>query len=115
MCIRDSSIALGSADLTLLEMLHAYSMFPNRGFSTEPIIISRIEDKNGNVLESFQSESKQVISEADAYTMYKMMQGVIDFGTGHSMRGRFGVLKVRWAVKQEPPTKIRMDGSLAVS
>src|ERR1035437_9607445 len=85
------SIALGSADLTLLEMLHAYSMFPNRGFSTEPLIISRIEDKNGNVLESFQSESKQVISEADAYTMYKMMQGVIDFGTGHSMRGRFGI------------------------
>src|SRR5206468_5622008 len=57
------SIALGSADLTLFEMLHAYTMFPNRGFSTEPIIITRIEDKNGNVLESFQPESKQVISE----------------------------------------------------
>jgi penicillin-binding protein 1A len=85
------SIALGSADLTLLEMLHAYSMFPNRGFSTEPIIMTRIEDKNGNVLESFQPESKQVISEVDAYTMYKMMQGVVDFGTGHSMRGRFGI------------------------
>ena len=85
------SIALGSADLTLLEMLHAYTMFPNRGFSTDPIIISRIEDKNGNVLESFQPESKQVISESDAYTMYKMMQGVVDFGTGHSMRDRFGI------------------------
>ena len=85
------SIALGSADLTLLEMLHAYTMFPNRGFSTDPIIITRIEDKNGNVLESFQPESKQVISESDAYTMYKMMQGVVDFGTGHAMRGRFGI------------------------
>jgi penicillin-binding protein 1A len=85
------SIALGSADLTLLEMLHAYTMFPNRGFSTDPIIISRIEDKNGNVLESFQPESKQVISEPDAYTMYKMMQGVVDFGTGHAMRDRFGI------------------------
>ena len=85
------SIALGSADLTLLEMLHAYTMFPNRGFSTDPIIITRIEDKNGNVLESFQPESKQVISESDAYTMYKMMQGVVDFGTGHSMRDRFGI------------------------
>ena len=85
------SIALGSADLTLFEMLHAYSMFPNRGFSTEPIIITRIEDKNGNILESFQPESKQVISEADAYTMYKMMQGVVDFGTGHAMRDRFGI------------------------
>ena len=85
------SIALGSADLTLLEMLHAYTMFPNRGFSTDPIIITRIEDKNGNILESFQPESKQVISESDAYTMYKMMQGVVDFGTGHSMRDRFGI------------------------
>jgi penicillin-binding protein 1A len=85
------SIALGSADLTLIEMLRAYTMFPNRGFNTEPIFISRIEDKNGNVLETFQPESKQIISEADAYTMYKMMQGVMDFGTGHSMRSRFGI------------------------
>ena len=85
------SIALGSADLTLFEMLHAYSMFPNRGFSTEPFFINRIEDKNGNLLEIFQPESKQVISEADAFTMYKMMQGVVDFGTGHSMRSRFGI------------------------
>jgi len=85
------SIALGSADLTLIEMLRAYTMFPNRGFNTEPIMITRIEDKNGNVLESFVPESKQIISEVDAYTMYKMMEGVMDFGTGHSMRGRFGI------------------------
>jgi penicillin-binding protein 1A len=85
------SIALGSADLTLEEMMHGYTMFPNRGFSTEPIFLLRIEDKNGNVLETFQPESKQVIGENDAYTMYKMMQGVIDFGTGHSMRDRFGI------------------------
>ncbi len=85
------SIALGSADIQLYEMLRAYSMFPNRGFNTEPIIITRIEDKNGNVIQTFQSESKQVISEVDAYTMYKMMQGVVDFGTGHSMRGTYNI------------------------
>ncbi len=85
------SIALGSADLTLIEMLRAYTMFPNRGFNTEPVMITRIEDKNGNVLETFTPESKQIISEVDAYTMYKMMQGVMDFGTGHSMRSRFGI------------------------
>ena len=85
------SIALGTADLTLFEMLRAYTMFPNRGFNTEPIFINRIEDKSGNVLASFQPETKQVISESDAYTMYKMMQGVVDFGTGHSMRDRFGI------------------------
>jgi penicillin-binding protein 1A len=85
------SIALGSADLTLLEMLRSYTMFPNRGFNTSPVLISRIEDKNGNVLETFQTETKQVISEADAYTMYKMMQGVVDFGTGRAMRTKFGL------------------------
>ncbi len=85
------SIALGSADIKLIEMLRAYTMFPNRGFSTEPIFLSRIEDKNGNVLETFQAETKQVISEADAYAMVRMMQGVIDFGTAGSMRWRFGI------------------------
>ena len=85
------SIALGSADIQLIEMLRAYTMFPNRGFSTEPIYLNRIEDKNGNVLKSFQAESKQVISEVDAYAMYRMMQGVVDFGTGHAMRDRFDI------------------------
>lgn len=85
------SIALGSADIQLIEMLRAYTMFPNRGFNTEPIFINKIEDKNGNVLESFQPETKQIISEADAYMMYKMMQGVMDFGTGGSMRWRFNI------------------------
>lgn len=85
------SIALGTADIKLLEMLRAYSMFPNRGFNTQPIYISRIEDKNGNVLESFESETKQIISEVDAYTMYKMMQGVVDYGTGGSMRWKYGI------------------------
>ena len=85
------SIALGSADIQLYEMLRAYTMFPNRGFNTEPIIITRIEDKNGNTIQTFESESKQIISEVDAYTMYKMMQGVVDFGTGHAMRDLYGI------------------------
>lgn len=85
------SIALGSADIQLIEMLRAYTMFPDRGFNTEPIYISRIEDRNGNVLETFEPEVKQVISESDAYTMYRMMQGVVDYGTGGSMRWKFGI------------------------
>lgn len=85
------SIALGSADLQLIEMLRSYTMFPNRGFNVEPIMISRIEDKNGNVLETFQANVKQVISEADAYTMNRMMQGVVDYGTGGSLRWRFNI------------------------
>src|SRR5690348_1842731 len=85
------SIALGSADIQLIEMLRAYTMFPNRGFNTQPIYITRIEDKHGNVLQTFESETKQVISEVDAYTMYKMMQGVVDYGTGGAMRWRYNI------------------------
>ena len=85
------SIALGSADLQLIEMLRAYTMFPNRGFNTEPIYLSKIEDRNGNILESFEPEVKQVISESDAYTMYRMMQGVVDYGTGGAMRWKYNI------------------------
>jgi penicillin-binding protein 1A len=85
------SIALGSADLSLIEMVRAYSMFPGRGFNVKPYYISRIEDRNGNVLASFTTESKEVISEADAYIMTKMMQGVVDFGTGRALRGAYGI------------------------
>ena len=81
-----TSLALGAAEIPLLQLLQAYTMFPNKGFNTEPTLISRIEDKNGNVLEDFtQINSKQVISEQDAFTMVKLMQGVVQFGTGRSL------------------------------
>jgi penicillin-binding protein 1A len=76
------SIALGSAEIPILEMLQSYTMFPNRGYNTAPIFVTRIEDKNGNLIHEFPlAQSKQVIGEADAYTMVKMMQGVIKEGT----------------------------------
>ena len=81
-----ASLALGAAEIPLLQMLQAYTMFPNKGFNTEPTFISRVEDKNGNVLEDFtQITSKQVISEQDAFTMVKLMQGVVQIGTGRSL------------------------------
>jgi penicillin-binding protein 1A len=88
------SIALGSCDLSMFEMMWAYSMFPNRGFSTKPIYITRIEDKNGNVLESFQTSVKQVISENGAYTMCRMMQGTVDVGTAAGLRARLGAAEM---------------------
>jgi penicillin-binding protein 1A len=88
------SVALGSCDLSMFEMLWSYSMFPNRGFSTKPIYITRIEDKNGNVLASFQTSIKQVISEASAYTMCKMMQGPVDMGTAKGLRARLGAAEM---------------------
>lgn len=80
------SIALGSADISVFEMLQSYTMFPTNGMNTEPIFITRIEDKNGNILETYAPKQKVVMSEAGAYTMCKMMKGVVDFGTGKRLR-----------------------------
>ena len=85
------SIALGSADLSLFEMVQAYTMFPGRGFNVKPYFISRIEDRNGNVLANFRAETKEVISETEAYIMTTMLQGVVNFGTGRAMRGAYGI------------------------
>jgi len=85
------SIALGSADISLTEMVRAYTMFPGRGFNVKPYFISRIEDRNGNALATFTTKGEEVISEADAYVMTKMMQGVVNFGTGRAIRGAYGI------------------------
>lgn len=79
------SIGLGSAEIPMLEMLQGYTMFPNKGMNTEPIIMTRIEDKSGNMLAEFTTTTKQVIAEADAYTMATLMRGVIEFGTARTL------------------------------
>ncbi len=80
------SIALGTADIPMMQMLQAYTMFPNKGYNTEPIYVNRIEDKNGNLLYEFPlAQSKQVIGEADAYTMVKIMEGVVEIGTAKGL------------------------------
>jgi penicillin-binding protein 1A len=75
------SIGLGAAEIPLMEMMQGYTMFPNKGLNTEPIYMTRIEDKSGNILQEFSTTNKQVISETDAYTMATLMQGVIKSGT----------------------------------
>ena len=79
------SIALGSTEISLFEMMQAYSMFPGRGFTVKPMFITRIEDRFGNVLESFMPERKEVINDVTAYEVTNMMQGVIRSGTGRRM------------------------------
>jgi penicillin-binding protein 1A len=81
------SIALGSCEISLFEMMQAYSMFPGRGMNAKPMYITRIEDRNGNVLESFSPKRKEVISEVTAYSIVKMMQGVVQFGTARGIWG----------------------------
>jgi penicillin-binding protein 1A len=79
------AIALGSCEISLYEMVQAYTMFPGAGYNAQPFFINRIEDKNGNVLESFAPKRKKVIDEVTAYSVVSMMQGVISKGTGQSM------------------------------
>jgi penicillin-binding protein 1A len=84
------SIALGSAEIPMLEMLQSYTMFPNKGFNTPPVFVTRIEDKDGNIIHEFPlSQSKELISEADAYTMAKIMQGVVEFGTARRINNYY--------------------------
>ncbi len=84
------SIGMGAAEIPMLEMLQGYTMFANRGLNTEPVILTRIEDKSGNMLQEFNSSTKQVIAESDAYIMAKLMQGVIQFGTARTLN-RFNI------------------------
>jgi len=85
------SIALGSADLTLYEMVGAMSVFANKGEYVEPIFVTRIEDKNGNVLESFVPKQQEAISEETAYLMVMLMKGVVESGTGTRLRTKYGI------------------------
>jgi penicillin-binding protein 1A len=88
------SMALGACEISLYEMLAAYTMFPSDGINTQPYYISRIEDKHGNVLANFVTEHKEVLSQSTAYTMTRMMQGPVDFGTAKGLRTRLGLAEM---------------------
>lgn len=79
------SIALGACEISLYEMMQSYSMFPGKGFNVKPMYITRIEDRNGNVLATFTPKRKEIISEVTAYSIAKMMEGVMRAGTGRGM------------------------------
>lgn len=81
------AICLGTADLSVFEMVGAYGTFANKGVWTEPIYITRIEDANGVVLQEFIPKKIEAINEETAYLMLNMMQGVTQFGTGERLRG----------------------------
>lgn len=78
--------ALGVSDISLYEMLWSYTMFPTLGMNTKPVFITKIEDKNGNLVKSFVPQQKEIINAKTAYKMVKMMQGVVDHGTAIRVR-----------------------------
>jgi len=87
------SLALGTADLSLLEMVTAYATFANRGYQLEPVYITRIEDREGHVLREHREGkgAKKVISEETAAVMLHLMQGVVEEGSAARLRSAYGL------------------------
>jgi len=83
------SIALGTSNVTLLEMATAYSTLANGGLYNEPVSVTRIEDRYGNVLWEASPSPSEALRERTAYTVVDMMRGVIDYGTGVRIRTQF--------------------------
>ncbi|MBU8850220.1 MAG: S1 RNA-binding domain-containing protein, partial [Desulfobacterales bacterium] len=79
---QDLSIALGSSGVSLLELVNAYSVFPNLGYLIEPVFITKIYDRDGNLLETSKLIRKKVIDMSTAYIMTNIMESVIKTGTG---------------------------------
>jgi penicillin-binding protein 1A len=84
------SIALGTSKVTLLEMAAAYSTLANGGLHNDPVSITRIEDRYGNVIWEASPSPREALSPRTAYTVVDMMRGVVDYGTGARIRTQFG-------------------------
>ena len=84
------SICLGSCDLKLIEMVGAMSTFANKGVYIKPMFITRIEDKNGNVIQRFTPEESEAMNEVAAYKTIELMKGVVQSGTGVRLRSLYG-------------------------
>ena len=82
---------LGPAEITVAEMASAYTTFANKGIRTAPLLVTHIEDNQGNVIADFRPRVNEVISEQSAYNMLDMLQAVIDQGTGGRLRFKYGL------------------------
>ncbi len=84
------AIALGTPDISLWEMLGGFNTFANKGVHIEPIMVTKIEDKYGNVIERFTPEKQEAMSEETAFLMLELMKGVVQSGTGIRLRYKYG-------------------------
>ena len=80
------SLALGTADVSLFEMIGAYGVFPNKGIYNEPVLVTSIEDKNGTILYQYMPKTKDVMNPETAYVTLKLMEGVTTDGSGKRLR-----------------------------
>lgn len=85
------ALCLGPNEVSVCEMVSAYTTFANNGIHCSPMFVSKIEDSEGNVIATFQPRMNEVISEESAYKMLEMLRGVVNGGTGSRMRYRYNV------------------------
>jgi penicillin-binding protein 1A len=90
------SISLGTPDMTVYEMVGAYGTFANQGVYVKPVMVTRIEDKNGTVLYEYTPETKDVLSKDVAYVMTNLMEGVTQSGSGARLRHSWAVNKTEY-------------------
>jgi len=86
------SICVGTADLSLYEMVGAMNTFANKGVYIQPIFVNRIEDKNGNVLRGFVPRQEEAMSAETAYQMLTLMKGVVESGTGRRIQFKYKLM-----------------------
>ena len=80
------AIALGTPDLSVYEMVGAYGAFANKGIYVKPIMVTKIEDKNGTIVYQSKPETRDVLSEESSYVTLKLLEGVTKFGSGARLR-----------------------------
>ncbi|MHB9056352.1 MAG: transglycosylase domain-containing protein [Paludibacteraceae bacterium] len=85
------SLALGPVEVSVAEMVDAYTAFPSKGIRVEPVYVTRIEDANGNTIGNFSPKMQEIFSEVTAYKMIYMLRSVIDDGTGGRVRRVYGL------------------------
>ena len=83
------SVIYGTSDISMVEMVGAFNTFPNKGVYIQPIFVTDIQDKNGNLLATFHPQQVEAISEKTAYLMVQLLRGVVDRGTGGRLRWFF--------------------------
>ena len=85
------SLCLGPCEISVGEMVSAYTAFPNKGIRIAPLFVSRIEDSDGNILATFTADMNEVISQSSAYKMLDMLRAVVNGGTGGRVRSRYNI------------------------
>lgn len=83
------ALCLGTTDLSVMEMVNAYSTFANMGIKHEPVLITRIEDRNGDILWQAKGNTQDVLDRESAYKIVELLKGVVDLGTGRRLRFKY--------------------------